>query len=33
MSDKCVLYYKECNSESMACLIALENAGMDVDFK
>lgn len=32
MSDKVSLYYKDANYETMACLIALETAGFEVDF-
>lgn len=32
MTDKITLYYKDNNYESLACLIALEAAGFEVDF-
>lgn len=32
MSEKITLYYKDINSESLTCLIALEQADFEVDF-
>ena len=32
MSEKITLYYKDVNSEALACLIALESANFEVDF-
>lgn len=32
MSEKITLYYKDINSESLACLIALEKSNFEVDF-
>lgn len=32
MTEKVTLYYKDINSESIACLVALEAAKFDVDF-
>ena len=32
MTDKITLYYKDNNYEALACLIALEAAGYEVDF-
>lgn len=32
MSEKISLYYKDANYESLACLIALETAGFEVEF-
>jgi hypothetical protein len=32
MSEKVTLYYKDRNYDSLACLIALETAGYEVDF-
>jgi hypothetical protein len=32
MTNKITLYYKDANYESLACLIALETAGYEVEF-
>ena len=32
MTNKATLYYKDINSESMSCLIALEAADVEVEF-
>ena len=32
MTNKITLYYKDANYEALACLIALETAGYEVEF-